>query len=59
MKIVKIFDVVELIDGNKATILEIDKDKDKYKVEVVNENGISQGNKYISLSEINDVIFPK
>ena len=57
MKIIKIFDVVELIDGNKATILEID--KDKYKVEVVNENGISQGNKYISLCEINDVIFQK
>ena len=57
MKKINVFDVVELIDGNKATILEID--KDKYKVEVVNKNGISQGSKYISLSEINDVIFSK
>lgn len=41
----KVFEVVELLDGNKATILE--NNKNRYKAEIVNKYGESQGTKYI------------
>lgn len=50
----KIFDVVELQDKNKATILRID--NDKYYAEVVNSDGITLCFKYITLKDINKII---
>ncbi len=54
---VKIFDVVELNDQNKATILSIN--TNEYLVEIVDKNGISQGTSYIKESDIKEVIFTK
>lgn len=56
MKIKK-FNVVELTDGNRATIL--NKEKNCYLVEVVTPYGISLGNKLVSDKEINRIIFKK
>lgn len=50
MKNYKIFDVVELNNGNKATI--ITNDKSTIKVEEVNNKGISLGYKEITDSDI-------
>ena len=40
----KVFEVVELLDGNKATILE--NNRNIYKAEIVNKYGESQGTEY-------------
>ena len=57
MKKYKIFDVVELNNENKATILDIE--KDTYKVEVVNKEGISLGITNVFDNEINKIIISK
>ncbi len=54
----RIFDVVELTDGNRATILKII-NNNFYKVEIVNKNGVSKGIKEIQKSEIKKVIITK
>lgn len=54
----KVFDVVELINGDKATILD-DKVKNKYKAEIVNENGISKGFHEIEETEIKKAVIIK
>lgn len=51
------FDVVELNNNNRATILDIK--NNKYYVEEVNEKGTSLGNKEITDNEIKKVIFSK
>lgn len=51
---IKIFDVVELQDKNKATILRIE--NDKYYAEVVNSDGMTLCFKYITLRDINKII---
>ena len=53
----KRFDVVELKDNNRATILE-EKNNNQYFVEVVNSYGITLGNKIISNNEIEKIIYP-
>lgn len=53
----KIFDVVELKDINRATILNIN--NKEYLVEVVNSAGISLGNKIIKENDINSIIVSK
>ena len=57
MKNYNIFDVVELNNGNKATI--ITKDKSIIKVEEVNNKGISLGIKEIMEDDIKQIIFRK
>ena len=57
MKNYNMFDVVELNNGNKATI--ITNDKSIIKVEEVNNKGISLGIKEIAESDIKQVIFRK
>lgn len=54
----KVFDVVELINGDKATILD-NKVKNKYKAEIVNENGISKGFHEIEETEIKKAVIIK
>ncbi len=54
---VKRFDVVELKDSNRATILQID--GNKYFAEVVNSYGITVGKRTIEESEINKIIYSK
>lgn len=54
---IKRFDVVELRDGNRATILEIN--KNDYFVEIVNSYGITVDKKNITEDEINKVIYGK
>ena len=51
------FDVVELNDGNKATILNFQ--NNGYLVEVVGHDGKSLGSKEITDNDINKVIFCK
>ncbi len=53
----KRFDVVELNNGNKATILSIE--GNKYFAEIVNDKGKTIDNTYILESEIKSVIFKK
>ena len=53
----KIFDVVELKDNNRATILNIN--NKEYLAEVVNSAGISLGNKVIKDNDINKIIVSK
>lgn len=53
----KRFDVVELKNNNRATILE-EKNNNQYFVEVVNSYGITLGNKIISNNEIDKIIYP-
>ena len=53
----KIFDVVELKDNNRATILNIN--NKEYLAEVVNSAGISLGNIIITDNDINKVILAK
>ena len=50
----KRFDVVELNNGNRATILDIK--KNSYNVEIVNPYGITLDKKFISNDEIKRVI---
>jgi len=54
----KTFDVVELVDKNKAIILEIKENKN-YFVEVVDELGTTIEYKNIVFSEINKIIYAK
>ena len=56
MKIKK-FDVVELKDNNRATILETD--KNQYFAEIVNSYGITIENRYITQDEIEKVIYSR
>lgn len=53
----KIFDVVELKDNNRATILNIN--NKEYLAEVVNSAGISLGNKVIKDNDVNKIIVSK
>lgn len=57
MKNYNMFDVVELNNGNKATILT--KENPIIKIEEVNDKGISLGIKEITDSDIKQVIFKK
>ena len=57
MKIYNMFDVVELKNGNKATI--IANDKSIIKVEEVNDKGISLGIKEVTDNDIKQIIFRK
>ncbi|MCI9366620.1 MAG: hypothetical protein HFJ54_09135 [Clostridia bacterium] len=54
----KRFDVVELKNDNKATILDI-KENNEYFVEIVDSNGTTIGNKIIINSEIKRVVYSK
>lgn len=53
----KVFDVLELMNGNKATIIEVF--KNGYRVEIVDKNGIRQEIKEISESDIKKSIISK
>lgn len=53
----KIFDVVELNNKNRATILNIK--NNEYLVEVVNSAGVSIVNKIITEKDINRIIIKK
>jgi len=53
----KVFDVVELKNGDKATIKEIL--DDKYKVEIVNDRGKTKGIQNINEKDINKIIILK
>lgn len=55
---IKIFDVVQLSNGNKATILE-KSDKATYKAEIVNSEGKTERITQISETDITKVIFSK
>lgn len=54
----KVFDVVELMNGDKATILD-NKVKNKYKAEIVAGNGISKGVHEIEETEIKKAVIIK
>lgn len=54
----KIFDVVELKNGNKATIVE-NKTKDMYKAEIVTNDGKTLGIKLIDENDVKNIIFTK
>ena len=54
----KRFDVVELKNDTKATILDI-KENNEYFVEIVDSNGTTIGNKIIINSEIKRVVYSK
>lgn len=53
----KKFDVVELNDKNRATILKVE--ENSYFVEIVNPYGITIDNKNITDSDISKVIYTK
>lgn len=53
----KRFEVVELVNGNKATIL--DTNNNQYYAEVVNDKGITIDNRNITEEEIKRVVFSK
>lgn len=53
----KKFDVVELINSNKATILEI-KDNE-YLVEIVDNNGITVDKRNITQEDIKQIIYSR
>lgn len=57
MKIKK-FDVVEMKNSNRATILEV-KGNNEYFAEIVNAYGITVDKKYITNNEISKVLYPK
>lgn len=57
MKIKK-FDVVEMKDSNRATILEV-KGNNEYFAEVVNAYGITVEKKEITNNEISKILYPK
>lgn len=54
---VKLFDVVELNNGNKATILSIN--KDIYNAEVLNKKGFYLGVQELKSSDIKEIIYTK
>lgn len=56
MKLKK-FEVVELVNGNKATILETN--NNQYYAEIVNDNGITIDNRAITEDEIKKVLVYK
>ena len=53
----KRFEVVELVNGNKATIL--DTNNNQYYVEIVNDKGITIDNRNITGEEIKRVLVSK
>lgn len=53
----KRFEVVELVNGNKATIL--DTNNNEYYAEVVNDKGITIDNRNITEEEIKRVLVSK
>ncbi len=53
----KIFDVVEVNNGNKATILSVD--NEQYKVEIVTNDGKSKGIVDLEEKDIKKLIFKK
>ena len=55
MKNIQIFDVIELFNGNKATILDIN--NNSYSVEIVDKKGNSLGFQKISKDEIKEIIY--
>lgn len=55
---IKIFDVVELNDGTKATILESNSNNN-FKVNVVDDNGKLPGNTCIKIKDIRRILFTK
>lgn len=55
---IRVFDVVQLNNGNKATILE-ETNKGTYKAEIVNDDGETQGITEINERDIIKVIFSK
>lgn len=57
MKIKK-FDVVELNNGNRATIFEL-KGKDKYFAEIVNAYGVTVETRIITNDEIKEIVYSK
>ena len=54
----KVFDVVELEDGNKATIKE-ELNDNKFKAEIVDENGITKDVRIIDEEEIKRIVVIK
>ncbi len=54
----RIFDVVELQNGNKATIIE-NKTKDMYKAEIVTNEGKTLGVKLIDESHVSKIVFTR
>lgn len=58
MKKIQKFDVVELNDNNRATILEI-KGNNEYLAEIVNAYGVTVDNKIITNEDISKVVFQK
>ena len=54
---VKVFDIVELNNGTKATVLEII--QGGYNVEVVDKRGNSKGRKTISDKDIVSIIYQR
>ncbi len=57
MKIYNMFDVVELKNGNKATILS--NENNVIKIEEVDNTGVSKGVKDIKEDDIKNIIFKK
>lgn len=57
MKKYKVFDVVELYNENKATILNVE--KETYKAEIVDQEGTSLGIKNICEEEIKKTLISK
>ena len=55
---IKKFDVVELQNNNKATVLEI-KGNNQYFAEIVNQQGITIDNKTITNNHIKKVIYSR
>lgn len=55
MRNIEVFDVVELNNGNKATILEII--NNIYSVEIVDKKGTSLGYKKIPKEDIKKIIY--
>lgn len=53
----KVFEVVKLKNGDKATIIEIK--ANSYKVAVFGESGALKGHEYITNQDIVDVIYSK
>ena len=54
----KIFDVVELQNGNKATIIE-NKTKDMYKAEIVNSKGKTLKIDLIDENNVSKIVFTR
>jgi len=52
------FNVVELKDGNRATIIDI-KGKNEYFAEIVNAYGVTVDKKVITDDEIKNIIYSK